>query len=162
MGAIGHIGRDLDADTAAVVDNVWTPREYLACGLPMMSGSRLRITAVDTGSGILEAAIDSVSIHAYDDPAPCEPGEGGACDPELPNACPGELSCCSQGALNVGVYRCEVPVAGLDYENPTSSSDASAVSHGRWCNTVSTASVTTVVTASLMPALFIMSVRAPP
>jgi hypothetical protein len=113
----------LDADTTAIADNLWTPREYLACGLPMVDGSRLRITAVDTGSGILEAAIDSVSVHAYDDPAPCEPGEGGWCDPDLAESCPGELLCCNQGALNQGVHRCEAPVAGLDYDNPTMSPD---------------------------------------
>ena len=113
----------LEADTNTLVDNRWTPREYLACSQPMVDGSRLRITAVDSGDGILEAAIDSVSVHAYDDPAPCEPGEGGQCDPNQPDACPGELLCCSQGSLNVGVYRCDAPVAGLDYENPTMSPD---------------------------------------
>jgi hypothetical protein len=107
----------LEADTDTLADNRWTPREYLACGLPMAAGSRLRITAVDSGLGILEAAIDSVSVHAYDDASVCEAGEGGYCEPGA-NACPGELLCCSQGPLNIGVHRCEPPVAGLDYENP--------------------------------------------
>jgi hypothetical protein len=112
----------LEADTDALADNRWTPREYLACGLPIATGSRLRITAVDSGSGILEAAIDSVSVHAYDDASVCEAGEGGHCEPG-PDACPGELLCCSQGSLNIGVHRCETPVAGLDYENPPESPD---------------------------------------
>jgi hypothetical protein len=107
----------LEADTDALTDNRWTPREYLACGLPMATGSRLRITASDSGLGILEAAIDSVSVHAYDAVSVCESGEGGYCEPG-PGACPGELLCCSQGPLNIGVHRCEPPVAGLDYENP--------------------------------------------
>jgi hypothetical protein len=107
----------LEADTTTLADNRWTPREYVACGLPMAAGSRLRITAVDAGLGILEAAIDSVSVHAYDDASLCEPGEGGHCEPGL-DACPGEMLCCSQGPLNVGVNRCAIPVAGLDYENP--------------------------------------------
>lgn len=112
----------LETETDALADNRWTPREYLACGLPMTAGSRLRITAVDMGPGILEAAIDSVSVHAYDDASVCEAGEGGYCEPG-PGACPGELLCCSQGALNIGVNRCTTPVAGLDYENPPASVD---------------------------------------
>jgi hypothetical protein len=107
----------LETETDALADNRWTPREYLACALPMLAGSRLRITAADSGPGILEAAIDSVSVHAYDAADVCEVGEGGYCEPG-PNACPGELLCCSQGSLNIGVHRCESPVAGLDYENP--------------------------------------------
>jgi hypothetical protein len=113
----------LETDTDALADNLWTPREYVACGLPMAAGSRLRITAVDSGLGILEAAIDSVSVHAYDDATLCESGEGGHCEPGQPGTCPGELLCCSQGALNIGVNRCEPAVAGLDYENPPANID---------------------------------------
>jgi hypothetical protein len=112
----------LETDTDALADNRWTPREYLACGLPMATGSRLRITASDSGLGILEAAIDSVSVHAYDAANVCENVEGGYCEPG-PNACPGELLCCSQGSLNIGVNRCEPPVAGLDYDNPPATPD---------------------------------------
>ncbi|KIG19482.1 Lysyl oxidase [Enhygromyxa salina] len=108
----------LETATSELALNAWTPREYMACGLPMAAGSRLRITATDEGSGILEAAIDSVSVHAYDDPSVCSPAPGGACDPTLANPCPNELLCCLQGAVNLGVYRCETPVPGLDFDNP--------------------------------------------
>jgi hypothetical protein len=109
----------LEAGSIDAPANAWLPREYAACGPPMLDGSRLRIRASDPGTAILEAAIDSVSVHAHDDPSFCEPGEGGLCDPTVgPDACPGELLCCSQGAVNLGVYRCETPVAGLDYDNP--------------------------------------------
>ena len=103
--------------------NAWEPREYAACGLPMLDGSRLRVTASDPGDAIVEAAIDSVSVHAHDDPSLCGSDVGGACDPSAPTPCPGELLCCSQGAINVGVHRCEEPVAGLDYDDPTASPD---------------------------------------
>ena len=115
----------LEAGTGERPANAWTPREYAACGLPMLAGSRLRLRASDLSTGILEAAIDSVSVHAYDDPSLCEPGEGGQCDPELGiDACTDELLCCSQGAINAGIYRCEPPVAGLDFANPTASPEA--------------------------------------
>lgn len=105
--------------------NLWTPREYVACDVPMRAGSRLRIRAEDLGAGIVEAAIDSVSVHAHDDASACESGEGGRCEPELGDAaCPGELRCCAQGVVQQGVYRCETPVAGLEFGNPTASPDA--------------------------------------
>jgi hypothetical protein len=113
----------LEAATSELAINAWTPREYVACGLPMAEGSRLRISAADTGSGILEAAIDSVSVHAYDDPGVCVPAQGGVCDPGLVGSCDPERLCCSQGAVNAGVYRCELPVRGLDFLNPPANVD---------------------------------------
>lgn len=109
----------VDDATADVAANLWTPREYVACGVPMVDGSRLRITATDEGEGILEAAIDTVSVHAHDFATVCGTGEGGACDPALVDAaCPDDLLCCSQGVVNAGVYRCVEAVAGLDYDDP--------------------------------------------
>ncbi len=105
--------------TASAPANLWTPREYAACGIPMVEGSRLRITAVDPGAGILEAAIDTVSVHAHDDAAVCGSGEGGLCDPaQGPAACPDELLCCAQGSVNAGVNRCTPAAAGLDFDDP--------------------------------------------
>lgn len=105
--------------------NLWTPREYVACDVPMRAGSRLRIRASDLGAGIVEAAIDSVSVHAHDDASVCGDGEGGRCEPDLGDAaCPDELRCCAQGVVQQGVYRCEAPVAGLDFTTPTESPDA--------------------------------------
>ena len=115
----------LEAGTGEQAANLWTPREYLACDSPMVAGTRLRITARDQGSGILEAAIDTVSVHGLRDTTACEVGEAGACDPSQgEGACPGELLCCSQGAVNRGIYRCEQPVPGLDFSGPPASPDA--------------------------------------
>lgn len=114
----------LESGSADAPANAWMPREYGACGLPMVAGTRLRIRAIDLGDGILEAAIDSVSVHAYDDPSFCDPGEGALCDPMLgSSACASELLCCSQGAVNLGVFRCEIPVAGLDFTDPPATPD---------------------------------------
>ena len=115
----------LDQPSASAPANLWTPREYAACGAPMAAGSRLRISASDLGAGILEAAIDSVSVHAHANASVCGAGEGGICDPSLgAEACPDALLCCSQGVVEVGVHRCEPAVAGLDFSNPTASPDA--------------------------------------
>jgi hypothetical protein len=122
-GYDAYVLEQLDSPTSALADNRWTPREYAACGLPMLDGSRLRISASDTGAGILEAAIDSVAVRAFDDAGFCNAGLGGRCDPAQPDSCPVDLSCCSQGPLNVGVYRCTEPVAGLDYQSPPASPD---------------------------------------
>ncbi|MBC8069940.1 MAG: hypothetical protein IAG13_16500, partial [Deltaproteobacteria bacterium] len=124
----GFVVHPLESLTAATSDapaNLWTPREYAACGVPMVDGSRLRITARDDGDGILEAAIDGVSVRAHEFATLCETGEGGICDPALGEAaCPGDLLCCAQTAINVGVNRCTSPVAGLDFDNPTADPDA--------------------------------------
>jgi hypothetical protein len=116
---------ELVADaTSDVAANLWTPREYAVCGLPMVAGSRLRITATDDGAGILEAAIDTVSVHAHDFATVCGTGEGGQCDPSLgAAACPDALLCCGNGVVNAGVYRCSEPVAGLDYDDPPATED---------------------------------------
>jgi hypothetical protein len=115
-----HELEELSAATADAAENLWRPREYSACGVPMVDGSRLRITAHDAGEGVLEAAIDDVSVRAFDDTAICSPGEGGHCDPLGP-ACPGELLCCAQGSTNDGIHRCSSQVAGLDHDAPPAS-----------------------------------------
>ena len=114
----------LELGTSEAPANLWTPREYLACGIPMRAGSRLRVEASDLGAGILEAAIDNVSVHTLDDASPCAPGLGARCEPEAPDSCDPDELCCSQGVLNRGVYRCEDPVAGLIFEEPTESAEA--------------------------------------
>jgi hypothetical protein len=115
----------LDAASLDEPENLWVPREYAACGAPMADGTRLRLRASDPGAGILEAAVDSVSVHAHDGASPvCELGEGGICDPELGDqACPGELRCCSQGTTNRGVERCTPATNGLDFDAPPASPD---------------------------------------
>jgi hypothetical protein len=102
--------------------NAWWPREYLGCGIPMADGSRLRITATDEGTGILEAAIDAVTVRAQGDDRVCNDGEGAFCDPVAGTDCSGEFLCCSQGVLNEGVYRCENAVAGVDFDDPPATS----------------------------------------
>lgn len=118
-GYQAHALEELTEPTALAPANLWTPREYVACGVPMLQGSRLRITATDAGTGILEAAIDSVSVHAHDEATVCGTGEGGQCDPAAGvAACPEALLCCPQGTINAGVHRCAPAVAGLDPADP--------------------------------------------
>ncbi|MBL9107416.1 MAG: hypothetical protein JNL82_41405 [Myxococcales bacterium] len=115
----------LAAATAADPENLWLPREYTICDAPLRDGSRLRISAADLSGGILEAAIDSVKVRAFDDVSVCGIGQGSACDPDSgPAACPGDLLCCSQGTINEGIYRCSTPVPGLVYGDPTPGPDA--------------------------------------
>ena len=121
-GFSAHVLEQLDAATTELTANLWIPREYAACGIPMRSGSRLRITAIDEGIGVLEAAIDNVSVHAHDDAIVCSNAEGGRCDPDA-SACIGELLCCNQGVTNDGVYRCTTAVPGLLFSDPPPSPD---------------------------------------
>jgi hypothetical protein len=124
-GYEAHALEELAAPTAEAPENLWTPREYVACGVPMADGSRLRITATDPGTGIVEAAIDSVSVHAHDDATVCGTGEGGWCDPDLGvAACPEALLCCPQGTIHAGVHRCAPAVPGLDFADPPPDPDA--------------------------------------
>ena len=110
---------DLVADA-----NMWTPKEYVGCGLPMVAGSRLRITATDLGEGIVEGGIDTVVVTGHMDETLCSTGVGSVCDPQADAPCDGDLLCCAQGVLNTGVYRCSEPVAALDYANPTPSPES--------------------------------------
>ncbi|MCA9700569.1 MAG: hypothetical protein KC431_23790, partial [Myxococcales bacterium] len=123
-GYDAHLLEALGAATDEQALDAWEPREYRACGLPMMAGSRLRLSAHDQGAGILEAAIDTVAVRAHAAATLCEVGLGGACDPNLgAAACPDGLLCCPQGTLAAGVDRCTQPVPGLDFENPPASPD---------------------------------------
>jgi hypothetical protein len=105
----------LELETEAMAQNMWTPMEYAACGVPMVAGSRLRIVAADLGDGITEAAIDDVLVTGYNNNKICETGVGALCDPKATDACGGGLLCCGQGVVNTGVYRCAEPVQGLAY-----------------------------------------------
>lgn len=118
-GYVAHPLEQLGEATADAPENLWTPREYAACGLPMADGTRLRITAHDDGTGILEAAIDTVIVRAHDFTTVCDGAEGGICDPQAgATACPEDLLCCAQGTINAGVYRCGAAAAGLDFASP--------------------------------------------
>ena len=118
----GHQATVLEQlQTAQDVDgsNLWTPMEYAGCDVPLVAGSRLRITATDLGTDITEAGIDNVKVLGYDNDAICNAGGlGSMCDPDQASSCADEYLCCPQGTLHRGVYRCAEPVAGLDYENP--------------------------------------------
>ena len=122
-GFSAHALEQLDTPTTELAANLWIPREYAACDVPMRPGSRLRITATDEGIGVLEAAIDSVSVHAHDDAVVCGTGEGSRCEPDA-SACTGELLCCNQGVTNEGVYRCTAAVPGLLFSDPPPSQDS--------------------------------------
>jgi Lysyl oxidase len=114
-----HTLEQLESGQPVANSNMWQALEYAACGLPMLAGSRLRITATDLGSGITEGAIDSVKVIAHVGDMLCDGGAGSVCDPNMgPTACADDLLCCSQGAVNAGVFRCSDPVAGIDYDNP--------------------------------------------
>ncbi|MEZ4430654.1 MAG: lysyl oxidase family protein, partial [Nannocystaceae bacterium] len=121
-GYDAHLLERLDQPTSAAPENLWTPREYAVCDAPLTAGARLRVTAEDPGVGVLEAAIDAVSVHAHATPAICGAGEGAFCDPQG-LTCPNELLCCAQGVVNDGVHRCAAPVPGLDFESPPPSPD---------------------------------------
>jgi hypothetical protein len=113
----------LDGPTPEAPENRWTALEWAACSVPMRAGSRLRFTASDPAGAILEAAVDSVSVHAHAQATVCSAGEGGRCDPAADPACPGELACCAQGVVHEGVYRCTPRVAALDFSDPPESPD---------------------------------------
>jgi hypothetical protein len=98
--------------------NMWTPTEYAACNIPMVAGSRLRLVATDLGEGVLEAAVDSVTVTGQLGGSVCEGGVGAVCDPNAQVPCEGDLLCCAQGTVNKGVYRCSVPVPSITYPNP--------------------------------------------
>ena len=115
----------LDQPTAAVADNLWIAREYAACAIPLLDGSRVRVTATDPGVGILEAAIDTVRVRAHDTATVCGSGEGGQCDPSQGDAaCPDALLCCPRTAVQAGVFRCSPAVPGLDAANPPADPEA--------------------------------------
>lgn len=118
-----HVLEELDTPDQTNDSNMWTPKEYVACGLPMVAGSRLRVVATDLGDGVTEAAIDSVLVLGIMDADPCTTGVGSVCDPQTEGSCGADLLCCPQGVVNAGVFRCSEPVAALDYSNPTSSPD---------------------------------------
>ncbi|HET6583393.1 MAG TPA: lysyl oxidase family protein [Nannocystaceae bacterium] len=111
---------DVDVDDA----NMWTPKEYAACGLPMVAGSRLRIVATDLGDGIVEGAIDSVLVTGHLNDKLCSGGAGSLCDPKAASPCGDDLLCCAQGVINTGVFRCSEPVASVDYTDPPADPDA--------------------------------------
>jgi Lysyl oxidase len=98
--------------------NMWTPTEYVACNIPMVAGSRLRLVATDLGQGVLEAAVDSVEVIGQLQAKVCDGGVGAVCDPTADAPCSGELLCCAQGTVNKGVYRCAEPVPSVTYPDP--------------------------------------------
>lgn len=123
-GYFHHTLEQLETVAQVTGANSWAPVEYAACGLPMVAGTRLRITASDLGVGILEGGIDSVQVRAHNGDGLCDGGEGSVCDPNAgETACADDLLCCSQGAVNAGVFRCAAPEAGINYHNPPANKD---------------------------------------
>ncbi len=120
-----HALEQLSDATAITRDNRWTPREYSACGAPMVDGARLRIRATNLDPAVVEAAIDAVTVRAHEQATLCDAGSGAFCDPlQGPATCGDGLLCCAQGVLNTGVHRCAAPVAGLDFAAPPATPDA--------------------------------------
>jgi hypothetical protein len=108
----------LDSEDQAAGANMWTPREYAACGVPMLDGSRLRLTATDLGNTVLESAIDNIVVRGHTGTSVCDPGVGAICDPNAAAPCEDDLLCCAQGHFNHGVYRCAEAVPSVTYPNP--------------------------------------------
>jgi hypothetical protein len=108
----------LDTEAQAGGANTWTPREYVACNVPMVAGSRLRLTATDLGTGITESAIDNVVVRGHTGTSVCDGGVGAICDPSAESPCEGDLLCCAQGTFNHGVYRCSEAVPSISYPDP--------------------------------------------
>lgn len=108
----------LDSEAQALGANVWTPREYVACAIPLRDGTRLRLTATDLGAGVLESAIDSVIVRGHTGTSACDGGVGAICDPSAADPCEGDLFCCAQGTFNHGVYRCTEGAPSVTYPSP--------------------------------------------
>lgn len=109
-----HVLDKLDGGPEATAQNQWSSVAFAACGVPLVADTRLRITAsdlVDPEAVVLEAAVDELVVEAYPNTDICSPGPGALCDPQSPEAaCGAELSCCAEGPIFDGVYRCAEPV----------------------------------------------------
>jgi hypothetical protein len=116
-GVTVHVLEKLDGGSGATPQNIWDSVAYAACGVELVAGTRLRITAsdlVDPEAVIVEAAVDEVLIEGYQDTDICTQGLGALCDPSDPvPACGTELLCCAKGPIHDGVYRCEHGVPEL-------------------------------------------------
>lgn len=119
-GVTVHVLEKLDGGPGATPQNLWDSVAYAACGVELVAGTRLRITASDLSPAVMpeamivEAAIDEVLIEGYQDTDICTQGLGALCDPDDPEpACGTELLCCAKGPIYDGVYRCEYGVPEL-------------------------------------------------
>jgi hypothetical protein len=116
-GVTVHVLEKLDGGPGASLANLWQPVAYAGCGVELVAGTRLRITAtdlVDPETVIVEAAIDEVLIEGYLDTDVCNQGVGALCDPDDPEpACGPDLFCCAEGPIFDGVYRCQHGVPEL-------------------------------------------------
>jgi|GEM_PF-1438085 len=104
--------------------NTWTPVTYAVCGVELTPDATLRITATDLTNDVVEAAIDDVVVRTHVSSDLCDGAKGSICHPDIPVSCSAGLSCCPQGALDQGIYRCSDPVAALDPASPPASPDA--------------------------------------
>jgi hypothetical protein len=116
-GVTVHVLDKLDGGPGATEQNLWDSVAYAACGVELVAGTRLRITASDLvtpESVFVEAAIDEVLIEGYQGTDICTQGLGALCDPDDPEpACGPDLLCCAKGPIYDGVYRCEYGVPEL-------------------------------------------------
>lgn len=126
-GVAVHVLEQLDGGPTAEPANVWSTVAFAACGIPMVAGTRLRVSARDPivpEAVIVEAAIDSVEIVGHVGDALCSPGPGALCDPDAPEAaCGPDLLCCADGPVFSGVYRCRYPAAAIGDQPPPSPGD---------------------------------------
>jgi hypothetical protein len=126
-GVAVHVLEKLDGGAGAEPANLWTSVAFAGCGIELVPDTRLRITATDLvvpEAVVVEAAIDEVLIEGYPNTDICSPGLAALCDPDDPEAaCGPELSCCPQGPVYDGVYRCETPVPELGDTPPAAPGD---------------------------------------
>lgn len=104
----------------------WDVTTLSGCGFAPLEGeglAHLEITAQDPGSGVFEAAVDSVVVTAFQTDDACSDGVGALCDPNKQDACGVDLQCCPMGVLNTGLWQCAEPVASLDVQNPPDQPD---------------------------------------
>lgn len=116
-----YVVQHLELGDEIVDTNLWTSITVPGCGVPPVDGVRLRLTATDVGDGIVEAAIDSVKVTGFKHSDVCAEGVGKLCDPDDADPCGDGLSCCAQGVVHSGFFRCEEPVKGLDVDEPPAS-----------------------------------------
>jgi hypothetical protein len=126
-GVAVHVLEQLDGGPTAEAANVWSKVAFAACGIPMVAGTRLRVSARDPvvpEAVIVEAAIDQLQVVGHVGDELCTPGPGAVCDPNTPEAaCGPDLSCCADGPVFSGVYRCRYPASAIGDQPPPAPGD---------------------------------------
>lgn len=116
-GLRAFVLEEIDLETAEG-RNAWAPVAFAVCDAPFGPDARLRITAADSGTEVVEAAVDSVAVIAHSKLDICSRGPGALCDPTVSESCEAGLHCCQQGTLSRGIHRCVEPARAIDPSDP--------------------------------------------